>query len=131
MSERADPFEELEQLFEEFVSIRPSHRRTPPVDVVERDDTVVVMVDLPGRDASEIAVTLTEGRQLDISAPESETDVDGRYVTRERSGAALRRSVALPADVDDEGTEASYDDGVLTVTLQKREEEGGTDIPVE
>lgn len=131
MPDRTDPFEEIEQLFEEFVTMRPSAGRNPAVDVVEQEDAVVVLADLPGRDVEGIDVTLKEGRQLTVSADGDAPELDGRYVTRERAAGAVSRSLTLPAEVDESGTDASYDDGVLTVTLPKQTEDEGTEIPVE
>jgi len=128
---RDSPFDDLEQFLDEFSTFAPTQHRLD-VDVLERDDEVVVRVDLPGRDADGIDVTLTEQRRLTISAAERETETDGTYVTRERSTDAVERVVSLPVPVDDSETTASYDAGVLHVTLPKRQTtDSGTEIPVE
>ena len=131
MAEKPDPFSELERIFEDFVMPRPLVAREPAVDVVETDDEVQVMVDLPGRDTDAIDVTLEQSRRLTVSAPAQDTDVEGRYAIRERSTDEVSRSIALPREVDEDGTEANYTDGVLTVTLPfRRDDEGGTEIRV-
>jgi HSP20 family protein len=61
---------------------------------------------------------------------EREEKREGHYYTERRFGS-FRRAVALPAAVDREKVTASYDTGVLTVRLEKSEEEATKKIPVE
>jgi len=129
MTDGSDPFSELEQLFDEFVQFGFPMMRDPPVDVVDADEEIVVLVDLPGRDHDSITVTLEENRRLDVAAGSRDERMQGRYVKHERDEDAVSRSVRLPAAVDEEATEAEYDRGVLTITLPKLTGDG-TDIPV-
>ena len=57
---------------------------------------------------------------------------DGTFVQRERRQQSASRTVHLPVAVEESDTAASYEDGVLTVTLPKisAEHDDGTDIPV-
>ena len=131
MTDRPDPFSEIEQLVDEFAQFGGPSTRGLAVDVIDGDDEIVVTVDLPGREPDGIDVRLTDSRELHIEAGTPATEYDGRYVTRERSTNAVERTIRLPAAVDEEGTEASYDRGVLTVRLPKLTGSGdGTDIPV-
>jgi len=129
MSERSDPFSEIEEFVDEFVQLGSPISRGPSVDVIDAEEEIVVAADLPGRGASEIDVQLEEGRTLHVEAGSLATEHEGRYVTRERPTDAVERSIKLPAAVEEEGTEASYDRGVLTVRLPKLTGDG-TDIPV-
>jgi len=131
MPERTDPFGEIEKVFEQFSELGGPLGGDLPVDVVDTDDEIVVYADLPGRNPDSISVQLTENETLEIEAQRDDHSAEGRYVTRERNQEQLSRSVSLPAAVDEDETEASYDRGVLTVRLQKlRSEAEGTDIPV-
>lgn len=131
MAGRTTPFTDLEELFEEFVSFGPT-RSNPPLDVIDTEDELRVFVDLPGRDPERIEVGLEEGRRLTIETDRRETRDAGRYLTQERTEEAVSRTVPLPTVVDEEGTSASYDDGVLSITLPKEQPDGeGTQIPVE
>ncbi len=110
---------------------------TVRVDVLERDDEVVVRADLPGVDTDDLELTVSD-RQLTIRAPAAaQTDEEGaaeehRYHLRERRTGGLDRRLHLPAAVVEEEATASYDDGVLTVVLPKRTAaEEGTRIDVE
>jgi len=131
MTDRSDPFAEIEQLVDEFVQLPGPGQQRIPVDVIDGDDEVVVLADVPGRDAEDIDVQLEESRHLHLEAGPVGSEHEGRHVTRERSTDGVERSISLPAAVDEDATEASYDRGVLTVRLQKVTGSGdGTDIPV-
>jgi len=127
---RDDPFREIEELFDQVTQLTGGVG-DPPVDIVEDESELVVVVDLPGRTAEGIDVHLEDGQVLHVDTPEREAELSGRYVTRERSRDGVSRSVRLPAAVDEAETTASYDAGVLTVRLGKLTGDGdGTDIPV-
>lgn len=102
------------------------------VDVEDAGDEFVVTADLPGYDREDIDVQLA-GERLTLSADRSEsteTGDDGRYVRRERRQRSVSRTLRLPEPVDESGTEATYNHGVLTVTLPKAEPDDGHDIPI-
>jgi HSP20 family protein len=117
---RRNPFEEIERMVEQMgEGVEASAGvRSVPVDVRRTDDAVVVVADLPGYDEGDIDVRLHE-RRLELRAErstESETSSE-RYVRRERRHEAVSRTVQVPADVVGEEASASYEHGVLTVTL--------------
>lgn len=127
----SNPFEDVERLFErmsrsfEESGLDAVSVREPPVDVVDGDGEVVVAVDLPGYDKEDVTVSVTE-RDLTVEAErERETETaEERYVRRERTHSRVSRTVRLPADVDETAATAAYDNGVLTVRLPKRVDEG-------
>jgi len=130
MTDRDNPFDEIEQLVDQFAGFGTAS--DVPIDMVDADDELVVVADLPGRSPDGIAVRLEDDRRLVIEAGEPSADLRGRYVTRERSTASVGRTVTLPAAVDGDATEASYDRGVLTIRLGKlAADTQGTEIPVE
>lgn len=90
------------------------------VNVADRNGELVVSADLPGFSKSEIDATLS-GQTLRIEAErdESAADSDESYLRRERRRSSVRRSVALPGDVTGDDATASYQNGVLTVTIPK------------
>jgi HSP20 family protein len=129
---RSDPFDDIEEMLD-MVTGQMAGDRGLPVDVADTGDAFVVVADLPGYDAADLRVQLTDERTLSIAAErETETIEDAEhYVTRERHRESTSRTVPLPEPVDEEGTSADYDDGVLRVTLPKRAgSDEGTDIPV-
>lgn len=94
----------------------------PNVDIIESEETVRVVVDLPGASAQAIDLTLT-GNMLTLkgeraASPTRPGDVVHR---RERETGSFCRSIALPVAVNSEKVSADAKDGVLTVTLAKEE----------
>lgn len=131
MSGRDNPFADLDEVVDQLTQFGSVIAGQLPVDVLDADDELLVIADLPAREPDDITVQLTDDRTLEIEAAQPTSDRDARYAMRERSHEAVERSVTLPAAVDQDGTEATYDRGVLTVRLDKRGGEGdGTDIPV-
>lgn len=148
MSIRRNPFRELERMFEQMSrqfeeasgqwEDRPfdfgfTSGESMSVDVADRGETFEVTADLPGFSKDDISVTVKDTR-LTIAA-ESETEAeesDEDYLRRERSRRSMSRSVTLPDPVDESAVAATYRNGVLTVTLPKREAvDTGTHIEVE
>lgn len=131
MSDR-DPLKEVEELFDQLTQFTAPGAADIPVDIVDLDDELLVHADLPGRNPDQFDVRLTDDRKLQVEAGDRSEDVSGRYLTRERTRDSVSRTVQLPAAVDQTGTEATYDRGVLTVRLTKLTGDGdGTEIPVE
>jgi HSP20 family protein len=91
------------------------------VDVREHDDEVIVAADLPGADKETVSLQLLNPRALEISCDRSnEKEEKGKdYYVRERVSGSMRRIVALPTDVKDESSRASFKNGVLEVRLKK------------
>jgi HSP20 family protein len=104
----------------------------PPVDVYETTEReVVVKVELPEMKREDIKVTF-ENDVLTIEGDRKfVSNVDREHYHRvERGYGAFRRSFTLPASVDAGQVQATYQDGVLTVRLPRREEARPKQIPV-
>jgi HSP20 family protein len=97
------------------------HSSVLPMDVIRRDDEVVLRIDLPGADPESIEVT-TDRNVLTVSAKRSqEYGEQERPVRRERVMGSFSRKVRLAETVDTDKIEAAYDSGVLTVVLPLQE----------
>jgi HSP20 family protein len=93
---------------------------TPAMDIVEKDGAYEITAELPGLEAKDIDILLSDG-MLTIKGEkhqEKEEKTKGRYISERRYGS-FRRSLQVPGSVDDDKIEASYKSGVLTVTLPK------------
>ena len=94
------------------------------VDIREDTDRVYIEADLPGFKKEEVEVTF-ENQTLTISAEHKEEQKDqksGDWLLNERRYARFLRSFTLPPTVDVQKVDAKLQDGVLKLTLNKREE---------
>ena len=95
------------------------------VDVREDGDHIYVEAELPGFKKEEVDITL-ENQTLTISAERHEEKTPdankGEHLLRERRYSRFLRSFTLPPTVDEQSVNAKLTDGVLTITLNKREE---------
>ena len=97
---------------------------TPAVDIYEdANQNFVIKTELPGFKRDAIKVTF-ENNVLSIEGSrERETEVPpDQYHRMERQYGAFRRTFTLPTTVDSTNAQAAYQDGVLTITLPRREE---------
>ncbi|WP_411965313.1 archaeal heat shock protein Hsp14 [Haloferax sp. YSMS24] len=121
-----NPFDEIEDLFDRmgrsFEDSGLTRFQDISLDLVDADDSIEVVADLPGFEKDDLEVSV-RGRQLSISADRSEsTDVDEEnYIRRERTQRSVSRTVTLPAEVKRDEVTAQYRNGVLTITLPKME----------
>jgi HSP20 family protein len=93
------------------------------LDVIEKGDQYQIAVDLPGVKKEDIQVQV-EGARVTISAETktaSEQKDGERVLYSERTATSYGRSFELPVEVTEEGAEARFDNGVLTLTLPKRQ----------
>jgi HSP20 family molecular chaperone IbpA len=117
---RANMEDTLERVFPSQASL-PALKQ-PRVDVLDLGDALQVVADMPGVRKEDIEINLTPER-VEISA-ESSTETERKdedYTYRERGYASYRRVLDLPADVLPDKAEASFNNGVLEVTLPKKE----------
>jgi len=101
---------------------------SPRLDVYENDDAYFIKIDLPGIDSKNIELSVTDNvltikGERERTSQESISQKKGRrYRREERACGLFHRTVPLPAPVDSGNVDARLKDGVLYVTLPKREE---------
>jgi len=95
----------------------------PEVNLVETDSQFEVTVDLPGMKPEDIHVDIN-GQELWISGEKKEEfdEKDKTYHRIERRTGEFRRVLPLPGNVDEEMVVATFEDGVLRVSIAKIEE---------
>ena len=95
----------------------------PPLEMFEKEDKFSVRAELPGMKREEIDVSVV-GDTLTIKGErKAETEVkEEDYYCCERSYGSFFRSINLPSAVDTKKIEASYENGVLEITLPKAPE---------
>ena len=105
---------------------------SPAVTASENADALRFVVELPGVPEENISVELENG-VLKISGEKTETRTEGeedRYYVYERSFGSFSRSFTLPRSIDGANVEATFKNGVLTVTLPKAAEAKGRKIEI-
>ena len=115
---RTDPFSDFARLLQTRwgTAGSPGHR-VAPIDAYRRDDCVVVQVDLPGVDPQSIEC-LVEKDVLSLKAERSFGHPEGtEMLIAERPQGSFARELFLGQGLDAEHVEATYDDGVLTLTI--------------
>ena len=105
--------------------------RRPAVDVAESDSGYVVTLDVPGVTREDVKVSI-DGRRVSIvaearaAATPATEGAEGarpaeRVILRERAVASFARSFTLQSEIDQASSQAKLDNGVLTLTLTKRQ----------
>jgi HSP20 family protein len=103
---------------------------SPALDLYENNDNVVAVVELPGMRKEEIEISLHDG-MLTVAGERKRESSNGEKAERtERHIGTFRRSIVLPTRVNANKVNATYRDGILTVTLPKAEEAKPKQIPV-
>ncbi|MDT8301054.1 MAG: Hsp20/alpha crystallin family protein [Sedimentisphaerales bacterium] len=117
---------EMDDLFDGFFRglDRPfaGYKAWPAIDVAEEEDAIVVRAEVPGCKADDIDISV-HGNVLTISGEKklSEEKKEKGYYHVESTYGSFRREVTLPTDVNQSKVDASYKDGVLSITLPKAE----------
>jgi HSP20 family protein len=102
-----------------------------PVDVHSKDGKMVVEASVPGFKPEEVSVTVDDG-VLTIEARKTEAidQEDRQYLRQERYSGYLYRQVALGGNLEEDKAEATFKDGVLTVTVPEVRKPEPKRIPV-
>jgi HSP20 family protein len=96
---------------------------SPALDLYESGDHLVAVVELPGMRKENIDISLHDGTLTISGERKHEKSDNGETAQRtERYVGTFRRSIALPTRVDASKVSATYEDGILKVTLPKAEE---------
>jgi HSP20 family protein len=104
----------------------------PSVDIIDEKDQIRIKADLPGLKKEDIEVTADNGILTIKGEKKEESQVKEKdYVRSECYYGAFHRSFTLPTGVDTQKVNANYKDGVLEVTLPKKEEAKPKQVKVE
>jgi HSP20 family protein len=95
----------------------------PPVDIYENGDSLVLKAELPGINPDDVEIRVEDNTLYLKGERKFEKDVkEQNYHRVERSYGTFTRTFTLPNSIDSEKVNASYKDGVLTLTMPKKEE---------
>jgi HSP20 family protein len=121
--------EEMNRLFNEFFGRGAAEREpwfagewSPPVDIYETDDALVLQAELPGFAKEDIQIELKDNTLIIRGERKRLQEVkEGNYHRMERAYGPFQRSFLLPTTVDQSRVKAVYKDGVLELRLPKVE----------
>ncbi|MEI3847806.1 MULTISPECIES: Hsp20/alpha crystallin family protein [unclassified Microbacterium] len=111
-----DPFRDLDRLASSLFDTRRGPRRMP-MDLYRDGDHYVLTADLPGIDPGSVDIDV-DGQLLTIRAERTlHSGEDVKWITREREAASFLRQLNLGQGIDTDSISASYNNGVLSVTI--------------
>lgn len=121
---------EIDRVFDRFFPSREENGEStspqavwrPRMDLIETDESYRLHLDMPGMSKDELKISYQDN-ELVVSGERTSnrSDEDEEFVRVERSFGQFRRSFTLPRTVDADNISATYDNGVLTVTVPKTE----------
>ena len=107
----------------------------PSVDIQETDKQYLITLEVPGVDEKDIQLTLDDDvLWVRGEKRQEEERKDGQYHFVERSYGSFQRALNLPSNANQDAIKASFKNGVLTITLDKREQpvgSGARQIPIQ
>ena len=111
-----DPFRDLDRVAASMLDSRQGPR-VMPIDLFRDGDTYVLNADLPGIDPGSVDVDV-DGQLLSIRAERTPRSRDGvKWLASERPSGSFYRQFTLSDSIASESISASYDNGVLSVTI--------------
>ncbi len=120
-----NPWKEFDDLFGRAVRTPSEHLSgsewLPAVDITEVDNGYRIELEIPGVSAEEVAVSVKDGVLTVTGERKFETETQGRRHRIERRYGRFSRSFRLPDDVDENDINAQAKDGVLSLTVAKKE----------
>ena len=117
------PFDDFDRFFSDedwLLPVLPKFQAGPVMDVYETDKDVVAEVNLPGVDPEKIDISVKNGILRISGASEEKTEEKKKgYWRKEIRKGSFERAVRLPAEVKEDGVEATYEKGVLKIVMPK------------
>lgn len=122
---------EINRIFDDFMSdLAPSKwfgeeemSFVPSIDVKEKDKEIIVKAELPGMDADDIDISISDDvLTLRGEKKEEKEEKQGDYYHHELSYGSFHRDIPLPAEIETDRVDAEFKKGVLTVRLPKKPE---------
>ena len=128
-------FDEFDNFFDDFLSRKwprlldwnfPAgfDKGFPKIDILDHDNEIEVQAALPGVKKEDLDVTINNQTitiRTSTKEEKKKEEEKGKYFRREITRGEFQRTVSLPDNVDDENAKASFNDGILTVTIPKTE----------
>jgi HSP20 family protein len=120
----------IDEFFNDAVATRQS-TFSPSIDISETDKQFMIEAELPGMEKKDINLNLENGRLTISGERKFEKKEDGKKFHRvETHYGSFTRSFQLPDNVDDNSINATYNNGILNVIINKSEQKAGKKIQI-
>ena len=114
---------EVDRLFREFIEGPRNMVYLPALDIYEDEDKIVIEADIPGVKKEDIKISVEDNILTIKAEKKKEKKAEEKDIVYEEIAYGLyAREIDLPHTVDTEKIEAEYKDGVLKISLPKKEE---------
>ena len=126
----------LDDVFDDFMfpTIKESDFGKMKCDIYEKDNVYHLEMDIPGFDKSDVNIEIDDNDYLTITAEKNtlnnEEDENKNYIRKERSYGKYQRSFYING-IAKEQINASFENGILKVTMPKKQEEKATKTTIE
>ena len=125
----------LDNMFDDFFTpARTDDFSRMKCDIYLKDNNYIMEMDIPGFNKEDVNIEIDDNDYLTITAEKSTSndseDEDKNYVRKERSYGKYQRSFYV-GDIDKEGIDATFENGILKVTMPKKEEEKSSKKTIE
>lgn len=144
-------FKEMDRIFDEYLPRRWWHQlhlggpgplgghhlapfagKSPSVDVIDREEELLIKAELPGVDKKDINISIANNvLTLEATMAKEEKEEKSDYYRQEICRGSYRRSIQLPAAVKEDEAKATFKNGILELTLPKMEKTKRSTIKVE
>ncbi len=122
--------ERVDKLFEES----PLIKETSPIcsNIIETEDEIKIICEIPGVKKEDIRISIYDDNlEISVRKKEEKLKEGAKYLAKEIKYGEFRRKIKLPTKVDAEKAKASYNNGILEITLPKLEKIKGFEIKIE
>lgn len=125
-------FDEFDKFFDTFLSRKwprmldwdfpiNMERDLPNVDIIDHDNEIEIQAALPGINKEDLDVTINNQTLTIRASRKEEKQEEGKYFRREISRGEFQRILSLPDNVDNDKANASFENGMLKITVPKTE----------
>ena len=115
---------EMDLIWDRFSRESSTYERVwnPSLDLMETEDSLVAEIEVPGINPDDIDISVTPDMLTVTGEKKQESgEQEKNYHVMERAHGKFTRSITLPTAVNPERVEARYKDGILTITMGKRQ----------
>jgi HSP20 family protein len=102
----------------------------PTMDIIEDEEYLAVISDLPGVKKDDITIDLTENT-LEITATFNEEPDGKNFIKKERKYGKVNRTISLPSKIKPNETSVTFENGVLTMVLTKQADNDHYEVKVD